>query len=82
MQVEQDDRSAAPSATNQPEQTAWSGAQTNAWSGAHIQMTHNHHQDLTKVIMLDNGSSTSLFANPEMVQDIKDAETPLNLMTK
>ena len=36
---------------------------------------------MKQVILLDNGSSTSIFANPRMVQDIKEVEVPLQLMT-
>ena len=38
-------------------------------------------QDLRNTILLDNGSSTSIFANSRMVKDIKTTETPLQLMT-
>ena len=51
------------------------------WSGAHIQLNQNEYQDLTNTILLDNGSSTSIFANPRMVKDITTTDTPLQLIT-
>ena len=52
-----------------------------AWSGAHISLNHIDHYNLRNVIMLDNGSTTSLFANKQFVQDIREVDKPLELLT-
>ena len=56
------------------------------WSGAQIQCHNNENEnetikDMRNYILLDNGSSTSIFANEMMVRDNKTVETPLQLIT-
>ena len=51
------------------------------WGGAHITLTNTDITDLKNTILLDNGSSTSIFTNPNMVRDITTVDTPLELMT-
>jgi hypothetical protein len=51
------------------------------WSGAHIMLNQVNTKELRDTILLDNGSSTSIFANPRMVQSIKTVDQPLQLMT-
>ena len=46
-----------------------------------VNLNQFNSSDLMDVIMLDNGSTTSLFGNPCMVKNIEEAETPLELMT-
>ena len=79
VQVGGDNASAAPTTITQ-ETTTPSGTMQ-AWSGAHIQFSQAGNADLKNLILLDNGSSTSIFANPRMVTGIKTTATPLQLMT-
>jgi len=79
VQVGNDNESAAPTTITQ-ESTTSSGTMQ-AWSGAHIQFSQADNTDLKNIILLDNGSSTSIFANPRMVTGIKTTATPLQLMT-
>ena len=52
------------------------------WSGLHIQTDEdNNKYELKNSIILDNGSTTSIFSNPRMVYDIKKATKPIELAT-
>ena len=53
------------------------------WSGAHILCNNNNNRfnNMKDYFLLDNGSSTSIFANPRMVQNIREVTTPLQLIT-
>ena len=77
VQVGNDNESAAPTTITQ--ETTTSSGTMQAWSGAHIQFSQADNTDLKDIILLDNGSSTSIFANPRMVTGIKTTATPLQL---
>ena len=49
------------------------------WSGLHI--TPSNENELKDLILLDNGSTTSVFLNPRMVCNIKIAPKPIKLAT-
>ena len=49
------------------------------WSGLHIQP--NNKNELKDLILLDNGSTTSIFSNPKMVHSIKTVTNPIKLAT-
>ena len=76
----QNETASVVSTTTTPTDDAATTTNT-AWSGAHISMNHIDHYNLRNVIMLDNGSTTSLFANKQFVQDIKEVDKPLELLT-
>ena len=70
-----------------------SGRATAAWSGLHVAMPNLHQEqefsmahkstteEMKDCIILDNGSSLSLFANPKLVQNVRQSETKLLLAT-
>jgi hypothetical protein len=51
-----------------------------AWAGAHIQFHQlNEALEMRNVILLDNESTTSIFCNPEFVEDIQVGKEELLL---
>ena len=51
------------------------------WSGAHIIPNETNLQQLNDTILLDNGSTTSVFCNPRMVTNIREVDNPITLQT-
>jgi len=60
--------------------TGTSNRSRRAWSGVPIILMNDiKHESLKNVITLDNGSTLSLFFNPDMVEDIKKTTEVLEL---
>ena len=53
----------------------------NEWSGAHITSNDTNLELLKDTILLDNGSTKSIFSNPRMVTNIRPADNPIVLQT-
>jgi hypothetical protein len=49
------------------------------WSGAQLQFYQA--EEMKKWIMLDNGSTFSLFCNPDLVENIRETSETLQLST-
>ena len=73
LQTTNDAASRTPSTTSEQQTDAL------AWSMAHIPKAINN--ELKDTILLDNGSTASIFGNPRMVHSIREVETPLQLNT-
>ena len=73
------DTASIASTPSQPPPTPTASSQE--WSEAHIPCNNNKLNDMKDIILLDNGSTTSIFSNPRMVTNIKEVQTPLQLMT-
>ncbi len=60
-----------------------SGKSKAAWSGLHVSMVHRsaNLDEMKKYIILDTGSTMTLFANPNLVEDIKTTNKTLLLAT-
>ena len=57
--------------------------QNKGWSGLQVNlMNHEDNQSMRESISLDNGSTLSLFCNPELVKDIRQSNTTLKMHTK
>ena len=71
-----DDEIVGPHKTNgtirNPQRAGWSGVQVNL-------MNHNHQPSMRETITLDNGSTLSLFCNPELVENIRESKTILKM---
>ena len=71
-----------PTATTAEESSAASESTSTkavGWAGAHIQMLNT--QDMKKLILLDNQSTTSVFCNSDYVNDIRGADHQMELHT-
>ena len=56
--------------------------QNKGWSGLQVNlMNHEDNQSMRESITLDNGSTLSLFCNPELVKDIRQSNTTLKMHT-
>ena len=56
------------------EQAGWSGLQVNL-------VNHINQQYMREIITLDNGSTLSLFCNPELLENIRESKTILKMHT-
>ena len=81
MNSNSDTNSTTSSGTTATTATNTSNTHVQEWSGAHIICNQSNFEELKDTILLDNGSSTSIFANPSMVTNIRTVDKPLALMT-
>ena len=73
-----DDGSTASNATSGTNRSF----QNKGWSGLQVNlMNHEDSQSMRESITLDNGSTLSLFCNPELVKDIRQSNTTLKMHT-
>ena len=65
---------------------SFSSAKTSGWSGLQISF-HGRKQvtkdgsDLREMIMIDSGTTTNLFGNPNMITNRLKSKIPMNLLT-
>ena len=73
-----DDESVGSNKTNganrSSQRAGWSGVQVNL-------MNHNHQPSMRETITLDNGSTLSMFCDPELVENIRESTTILKMHT-
>ena len=82
MQLSNDASSVVTTPPPPPPEPVTTTASLQEWSGAHLLCnTNNPFANMKDYILLDNGLSTSIFANTRMVQGIKTVEKPLQLIT-
>ncbi len=58
-----------------------SGGTTTGWAGAHVHLQFYQADIMKDVILLDNQSSASIFCNQEFVQDIRETDDEMVLLT-
>ena len=51
------------------------------WAATHVDLQFHQLEDMKNVILLDNQSTTSIFSNPELVMNIKEAPYTMQLYT-
>jgi hypothetical protein len=72
LQTEENFRNDEDDVSMESNATSTSNHFSRAWSGAQINlMNDNMHESMKNVITWDNGSTLSLFFNPDIVEDIK-----------
>ena len=51
------------------------------WSGLQVYLINENDKELKEYIILDNGSTLSLFGNPKLIEGIRESKTTLELAT-
>ena len=67
--------------SNRPSRVGWNGLLIGETEQKSLYNTHDLERRLKNCITLDNGSTLSLFSNPDLVQDIRTTNTILALAT-